>query len=36
MENDFSLENIDKINMTGAGSSKITGNLFGISDKKID
>jgi len=36
MENDFSLENIDKINMTGAGSSKITGNLFGIPTNKID
>lgn len=36
MENDFRLENIDKINMTGAGSSKITGNLFGIPTNKID
>ena len=36
MENDLRLENIDKINMTGAGSSKITGNLFGIPTNKID
>ena len=36
MENDFRLEDIDKINMTGAGSSKITGNLFGITTNKID
>ena len=36
MENDFRLENIDKINMTGAGSSKITGNLFGVPTNKID
>jgi len=36
MENDFRLDSIDRINMTGAGSSKITGDLFGIKTKKID
>jgi type II pantothenate kinase len=36
MENDFSLDSIDRINMTGAGSSKITGDLFGIKTNKID
>ena len=36
MENDFRLDSIDRINMTGAGSSKITGDLFGIKTNKID
>jgi len=36
MENHFKLENIDSINITGAGASKITGNLFGIKTNKID
>ncbi len=36
MENGFRLDSIDKINMTGAGSSKITGDLFGIKTNKID
>ncbi len=36
MENHFRLENIEKINITGAGASKITGNLFGIRTNKID
>jgi type II pantothenate kinase len=36
MENDFRLESIDKINMTGAGASKIAGDLFGIKTNKID
>jgi type II pantothenate kinase len=36
MENHFKLENIEKINITGAGSSKITDNLFGIKTNKID
>jgi type II pantothenate kinase len=36
MENHFKLENIEKIIITGAGSSKITDNLFGIKTNKID
>lgn len=36
MENHFKLENIEKINITGAGASKITDNLFGIPTNKID
>jgi len=36
MENHLKLENIDKINITGAGSSKITDNLFGIKTNRID
>lgn len=36
MENHFKLENIEKINITGAGASKITDNLFGIKTNKID
>jgi type II pantothenate kinase len=36
MENHFRLENIEKINITGAGASKITDNLFGIKTNKID
>jgi type II pantothenate kinase len=36
MENHFKLENIDKINITGAGASKITDNLFGIKTNQID
>jgi type II pantothenate kinase len=36
MENHFLLENIEKINITGAGASKITDNLFGIKTNKID
>ena len=36
MENHFKLENIEKINITGAGASKISGNLFGIKTDKID
>jgi type II pantothenate kinase len=36
MENHFRLEDIEKINITGAGSSKISGNLFGIRTDKID
>ncbi len=36
MENHFRLENIEKINITGAGASKITDNLFGIPTNKID
>ena len=36
MENHFKLENIEKINITGAGSSKITDNLFGIKTNQID
>ncbi len=36
MENHFKLENIAKINITGAGASKINGNLFGIPTSKID
>ena len=36
MENHFKLENIEKINITGAGASKITDNLFGITTNRID
>lgn len=36
MENHFRLENIENINITGAGASKITGNLFGIKTNKTD
>jgi type II pantothenate kinase len=36
MENHFRLEDIEEINITGAGSSKITDNLFGIKTNKID
>jgi len=36
MENHFKLENIEKINITGAGASKITDNLFGIDTNRID
>ena len=30
VENHFSLDSIEKINITGAGASRITNNLFGI------
>ncbi len=36
MENHFKLDGIEKINITGAGASKITDNLFGIKTNKID
>jgi len=36
MENHYKLENIEKINITGAGASKITDNLFGIRTNRID
>jgi type II pantothenate kinase len=36
MENHLRLENIEKINITGAGASKITADLFGIKTNKID
>lgn len=36
VENHLALSGIDKINITGAGSSKITDNLFGISTRRID
>jgi type II pantothenate kinase len=36
IENHFQLENIEKINITGAGASKITANLFGIKTERID
>jgi type II pantothenate kinase len=36
MENHIRLGNIEKINITGVGSSKITDNLFGINTNKID
>lgn len=36
MENHIQLDNIEKINITGAGASKITDDLFGIKTKKID
>jgi type II pantothenate kinase len=36
MENHFKLENIEKINITGAGASKITDNLFGIRTNTVD
>jgi type II pantothenate kinase len=36
MENHFKLKDIEKINITGAGASKITDNLFGIKTNKIN
>jgi type II pantothenate kinase len=36
MENHFKLEDIEKINITGAGALKITDNLFGIKTNRID
>jgi len=36
VENHFSLDSIEKINITGAGSSRITDNLFGIKTNRID
>jgi type II pantothenate kinase len=36
MENHLKLDSIEQINITGAGASKITDNLFGIKTNKID
>ena len=36
MENHFKLSNIEKINITGVGATKITDNLFGIRTNRID
>ncbi len=36
VENNLNLVNIEKINITGAGASRIPGNLFGISTSRID
>jgi len=36
MENHLKLDSIEKINITGAGASKITDNLFGIKTNRID
>lgn len=35
VENHFSLDSIEKINITGAGASRITNNLFGIKTNRI-
>lgn len=36
VENHLNLSNIERINITGAGASRIPGNLFGISTSRID
>lgn len=36
VENNLSLGNIKRINITGAGATRIPGNLFGISTSRID
>ena len=36
MENHFKLENIEKMNITGAGATKITDNLFDIKTTRVD
>jgi type II pantothenate kinase len=36
VENNLSLSNIEKINITGVGAARIPGNLFGISTNRID
>ena len=36
VENHLSLSSIERINITGAGASRIPGDLFGISTNRID
>ncbi|MDR0540051.1 MAG: pantothenate kinase [Spirochaetaceae bacterium] len=36
LENDIDIKDIQKINITGVGASRIRGNIFGIETRKVD